>query len=333
MMHKHYSPRVLKAIIGAGAALLMGAGTALAQDAYPSRPVKIIVPYAAGGTTDAVARLYAKELGDKLGQPFIIENKPGAQTNLGAETVAKATPDGYTLFVAQASSHGTNPSLFKDLNYDPIKDFEPIGQMARTAMFLIANQDAPFNSVKELVAYAKANPGALNYASFGAGSPGHLSSALLSIRAGINPTHIPYKGAAPAVADIVAGRIQFGFFSYDGMVKGFVKDKRIKVLAVAAADRWVTDPDIPSMAEEGFPNFQALSFFGLVAPAKTPTAVLDKLSAAMRDIGQRPDIQQRILATGLAPMTMSRQEMKTFIASEIDYWRKVLETTKVAIDY
>ena len=307
-------------------------GSVHAQNDYPNRPVKIVVPYPAGGTTDAVTRLYAKELGDKLGQQFVVENRPGGGTNVGAEAVANSTPDGHTLFVVQAASHGVNPSLFKKLHYDPVKDFAAVGQMARTAMFLIANQKAPFNNMKELVAYAKDNPGKLNYASQGNGSPGHLGGALLTLRTGVNLVHIPYKGAGPALADIASGETQMGFLSYDGVAKGLVKAGRLKVLAVAASERWVNEPSIPSMAESGVFNFQVLSFFGLSAPAKTPDVVLDKLSRAMREIGAREDIKQKVLDMGLAPLSMTRQEMTNFITAEIDYWRPVVKATGVTID-
>jgi tripartite-type tricarboxylate transporter receptor subunit TctC len=326
------STRVLSLIATLSWLFLAGFGSVHAQSDYPNRPVKIVVPYPAGGTTDAVSRLYAKELGDKLGQQFVVENRPGGGTNVGAEAVANAAPDGHTLFVVQAASHGVNPSLFKKLNYDPVKDFSAVGQMARTAMFLIANQKAPFNNMKELLAYAKDNPGKLNYASQGNGSPGHLGGALLTLRTGVQLVHIPYKGAAQALADIASGETQIGFLSYDGVAKGLVKAGRLKVLAVAASERWVNEPSIPSMAESGVLDFQVLSFFGLSAPAKTPEAVLEKLSKAMREIGAREDIKQKVLDMGLAPMSMTRPEMTQFINAEIDYWRPVVKATGVTID-
>jgi len=326
------SKRVLALIANLLCLFFVTFGSAYAQSDYPNRPVRIIVPYPAGGTTDAVTRLYAKELGDKFGHQFVVENRPGGGTNVGAEAVANSAPDGYTLFVVQAASHGVNPSLFKKLNYDAIKDFAPVGQMARTAMFLIANPKAPFNNMKELVAYAKNNPGKLNYASQGNGSPGHLGGALLTLRTGVSLVHIPYKGAAQALADIASGETQIGFLSYDGVAKGLVKAGRLKVLAVAASDRWVNEPSIPSMAESGLMDLQVLSFFGLSAPSKTPDIVLEKLSKMMLEIGAREDIKQKVLDMGLSPLSMSRTEMGNFITAEIDYWRPVVKATGVTID-
>lgn len=310
----------------------MGPGAVLAQADYPNRPVKIVVPYPPGGPTDGVARLYAKELGDKLGQPFVVENKPGGGTNIGAELVARSAPDGYTLLVVQAASHGVNASLFKNLTFDPIKDFAPVGQMARTAMFLLANKAAPFNSAQELVAYAKANPGKLMYGSQGNGAPGHLAGALLGLKTGIDTVHVPYRGAAPALTDLAGGNIQFAFLSYDGPAQGMVKDGRLKVLAVANSERWPTEPQIPSMAEAGVDNFQVLSFFGLGAPAKTPEPALEKLSKAMLEIGAREDIKKKVVEMGLYPMSMTRPEMTQFIAREVEYWRPVVKAAGITVD-
>lgn len=313
-------------------AAVLSPGILSAQADYPNRPVKIVVPYPPGGPTDAVARLYAKELGEKLGHQFVVENKPGAGTNIGAEVVARSAPDGYTLFVVQAASHGVNASLFRNLTYDPIKDFAAVGQMARTAMFLMATKLAPFNSAKELVAYAKAHPGKLSYASQGNGSPGHLAGALLGMTTGVEVVHVPYRGAAPALVDLAAGNVQFAFLSYDGVAKGLVKDGRIKVLAVATPNRWPTEADIPSMAEAGIENFQVLSFFGIAAPAKTPEPVLEKLSKAILEIGSRDDIKRKVIDMGLNPMSMTRQEMTAFISREIEYWRPVVKATGITID-
>jgi len=326
------SPTLMAFIKTVAVSFFFWCGLVNAQSDYPSRTVKIVVPYPAGGTTDAVTRLYAKELSEKFGQPFIIENKPGGGTNIGAEVVASSAPDGHTLFVVQAASHGVNPSLFKNLSYDAIRDFASIGQMARTAMFLVADPKAPFNSAKELISYARENPGKLNYASQGNGSPGHLGGALLTLRTGINIVHVPYKGAAQALTDLSSGQAQFGLLSYDGMAKGLVKSGRLKVLAVAATERWVNEPQIPSMAEAGVPDFQVLSFFGLSAATKTPDTILEKLSRAMREIGSREDVKQKILDMGLAPMSMSRTEMTSFITKEIEYWRPVVKATGVTID-
>ena len=189
--------------------------------------------------------------------------------------------------MVQATSHGINSSLYDKLSYDPVKDFSSAGMMARTAMFLVVTASLPVNSAQELVNYARANPGKLNYGSQGNGTPGHLGGALLTLRTGINVVHVPYKGAAQAIGDLIAGQVQFGFLSYDGMVNNLVKEKKLRVLAVAASARWPTEPQIPSMGESGIPDFEVLSFFGLSAPAKTPVPILEKLNRAMVEITSR----------------------------------------------
>jgi tripartite-type tricarboxylate transporter receptor subunit TctC len=302
------------------------------QSDYPSRLVRIVVPYPAGGTTDVITRIYAKQLGEMLGQQFLIDNRPGGGTNIGAEVVARSAPDGYTLFVVQAASHGINPSLFGKLNYDPVKDFSSVGMMSRTAMFLVVTASLPVTSVSDLVKYARVNPGKLSYASQGNGSPGHLGGALLTLRTGIDIVHVPYKGAAQAIGDLMVGQVQFGFLSFDGMVSNLVKEGKLKVLAVAASTRWPTEPQIPSMGESGIPDFAVLSFFGLSAPAKTPVSVLEKLNRAVVEITKRDETKKRMTEVGLVPMVMTRDEMTTFINNEIEYWRPIVKAAGVKID-
>lgn len=316
----------------AATTLAAGASLALAQSDYPRNPVKVLVPYPPGGPTDLVTRLFARELSARFNQQFIIENRPGGGTNIAAEAVARSPADGYTLFVVQGSSHGVNPSFYRNLTYDAVKDFASIGQMARTAMFLVANAGLPFASTSDLVNYAKENPGKLNYASQGNGSPGHLAGAMLSMKTGANVVHVPYKGAAPALADLVGGRVQFAFLSFDGPTKGLVKEGKLKVLAVAAANRWPTEPQIPSMIESGLADFEALSFFGLSAPAKTPEPILDRLNRAMLEIARSDETKKRLNDMGLVPLPMSREEMNAFIVREIESWRPVVKATGAQID-
>ena len=311
---------------------LAGASLALGQSDYPARPVKIVLPYPPGGTTDVVTRIYAKELGDSLGQQFIIENRPGGGTNIGAEMVVRSAPDGYTLFVVQAASHGINPSLYRNLSYDPVKDFSAAGFMARTAMFLVINASLPVTSVQGLVDYARANPGKLNFGSGGNGSPHHLAGALLKQRTGTNIVHVPYKGAVPAIVDLVAGRVQFTFLSLDGMVSNLVKEGKLKVLAVAASQRWPTEPQVPSMSESGIADFEVLSFFGLSAPARTPEPVLEKLNRVMVEVSKREETKKRLADMGLVPMTGTRDEMTKFIVNEVEKWRPIVEAAGAKID-
>jgi tripartite-type tricarboxylate transporter receptor subunit TctC len=314
------------------AMVLAWGGLAWGQSDYPARPVKIVVPYPPGGTTDVATRIYAKGLADMLGQQFIVENRSGGGTNIGAEMVARSAPDGYTLFVVQAASHGINPSLFGKLSYDPVKDFSAAGFMARTAMFLVINASLPVSSVRGLVDYARANPGKLNFASAGNGSPQHLAGVLLKQRTGIDIVHVPYKGSAPAIADLTGGQVQFAFLSLDGMVSNLVRDGKLKVLAVAASKRWPTEPQVSSMSESGIPDFEVLSFFGLSAPARTPEPILEKLNRAMVEISEREETKKRLADMGLVPMFATRDEMTVFIVNEIEKWRPIVKAAGVKID-
>ncbi len=314
------------------AMVLAWSGLAWGQSDYPARPVRVVLPYAAGGTTDIIARLYAKELSDLLGQQFVVENRPGGGTNIGAEIVARSAPDGYALYVVQAASHGINSSLFGKLSYDPIRDFSSAGFMARTAMFLVINPALPVSSVQGLVDYARAHPGKLNFGSAGNGSPHHLAAALLKQRTGVDIVHVPYKGAAPAITDLVGGRVQFAFLSFDGLASSMVREGKLKVLAVAASQRWPTEPQVPSMAESGFPDFEVLSFFGLSAPAKTPEPILEKLNRAMVEISKREETKKRLADMGLVPMSATRDEMTAFIVNEIEKWRPIVKAAGAKID-
>ncbi len=314
------------------AMVLACGGVAWAQSDYPTRTIRIIVPYTPGGTNDVLTRFYAKGLTDLLGQQFIIDNRPGGGTNIAAEVGARSAPDGYTLFVVQAASHGINPSLYGKLAYDPVKDFSAAGFMARTAMFLVINPALPVSSVQELVNYARASPGKLILGSAGNGSPNHLAGALLMQRTGIDVVHVPYKGVAQALGDLVGGQVQFAFVSFDGLVSNLARDGKLKALAVAAATRWPTEPQIPTMNEAGMPNFEVLGFFGLSAPAKTPEPILEKLNRAMADISKREETRKRVAEMGLVPMSGTRSEMTAFIINEIEKWRPIVKASGAKVE-
>lgn len=304
-------------------ALLASIGVANAQDNYPNRAVRIVVPYTPGGNADLVTRLYAKELTEALGQPVQVENRPGGATNIGAEAVARSAPDGYTLFLLQGTSHGINPSLYAKLPYDPIKDFSAVGLLANTTFYLVVNPSLPVNNVRELVAHARANPNKLSFASPGNASPTHLAGEMLNRRAEMGLQHVPYKGDAPAIVDLIANRV---LFLFSATALNFAKQGKLKVLAVADTKRWPLEPDIPSMAEAGFPNFEILSYFGLGVPAKTPDAIQDKLNAAIVEIGRREDTRKRLADLGLVPLTGNRAEANAYVAREIEKWRPIVST-------
>jgi tripartite-type tricarboxylate transporter receptor subunit TctC len=314
---------LLAALASAGA---LAQAQAQAPDAYPTRPVRIVVPYAPGGNADLLTRLFAKELTEALGQQFIVDNRPGGATNIAAEMVARAAPDGYTLYLLQGTSHGINPALYPSLKYDAIKDFAPVGLMASTAFFLVVNSTLPVNNVRELVEYARANPGKLSFASPGLASPTHLAGEMLNRRAEMGVQHVPYKGDAPAIPDLLADRV---LFMFSASALSFVKQGRLKALAVADSKRYPLEPHIPSMAEAGFPNFEFLSYFALGGPAGMPVAVQEKLNRAMVEINRREDMRKRLADLGLAPLTGTRAETVAYVAREIEKWRPVVRAIGV----
>jgi len=297
-------------------------GNALAQDNYPTKPVKIVVPYAPGGNADLTTRFFAKELSEMLGQQFLVENRPGGATNIAAEYVARAAPDGYTLYLLQGTSHGINPGLYPKLNYDPMKDFAVLGLMASTTFFLVTSPVLPINSMSDLIAYAKANPNKLSYASPGNTSPTHLAGEMLNQRAGLGMQHVPYKGDAPAIIDLIAGRVVFLF---SATALPFVKDGRLKVLAVGDSKRWPLEPSIPSMTEVGFPNFEIVSYFGIGAPARTPVAIQEKINRAMNEITKRESTRKALAERGLVALSGNRAESTAYVANEIEKWKPIIK--------
>lgn len=301
-----------------------------AQDNFPSKAVKIFVPYAAGGNTDVTTRLFAKGMSDSMGQQFLVENRPGGSTNIAAEATAKSVPDGYTLFVLQGTSHGTNPWIFPKLPYDPIKDFSFIALMAKFPFYLVVNASLPVNSVRELVNYAKASPGKYAYASPGNFTATHLAAAVLVQREGMGSvTHVPYKGDAPAIVDIMGGRV---LFMFSAGALSFVKQGKLKALAVADNKRWPLAPEIPSMQEAGVPDLEVSSYFGLGGPAKIPEAVQEKLNRAMVEVSQRDDTRKLLAEMGAIPLIGTRAETAAYIVNEIAKWQSFVKLSGVKID-
>jgi tripartite-type tricarboxylate transporter receptor subunit TctC len=315
---------------GATAALPVAwPGIARADD-YPSRPVTIVVPYTPGGSTEILARIVALHLGARLGQSFIVENKPGAGTVIGTTTVAKAAPDGYTLLMATPTPMAINVKVHKQLPYDPATDFVPLAMVAGAPFVLIVNPALPVHSVKELIAYAKEHPGKLSYGSGGVGAPHHLYAELLKSMTGINMTHVPYKGSLPALNDVVAGHIDLMFCDIPPAI-GMIKTGRVRVLGVSTKARVDTFPDVPSIAEAGVPGFDVAGWFMVVAPAQTPPAIVAKLHDAMKAVLAKPEVKQQIAKLSLVPLTSpSIEEMKAFVKSEIARWGKVVEAAGIA---
>ena len=305
-----------------GLLLLLAQSIAHAQ-AWPAKTIRIIVPYPPGGTSDILARALGPKITDALGQPVIVENKPGATGNVGADFVAKSPPDGYTLLLADIGSLAISPSVFAQLPFDPVKDFAPVAMVAYSPHLLVVHPSVPAKDVKELVAYAKAKPGALNFAVSGIGGANHLAGVDFAMRSGIKWTYVPYKGGSQAITDVMAGQAQVLF---NGMLATypFVKDGRLKVLAVSSAKRFAAAPDIPTVAESGLPGFETGSWQGIVAPAGTPPEIVNRLHATVMRILQTPEMKDRLDKAGAELRPQSSAEFGAFIRDEKARWAKVV---------
>jgi tripartite-type tricarboxylate transporter receptor subunit TctC len=323
--------RFARGCIGAGLALaamlaaLPGAG---AQD-YPSRPVKIIVPFPAGGTADVMPRVIGEWLSRKWGQPVVVENRTGAAGNIGAEAVAKAEPDGYTLLSAPPPPLVINQNLYPKLGFDPT-EFVPIAIMGRVPNALVINAKLPFNSVAELIAYAKANPGKLTSATQGNGTTSHLTSELFQLMADVKFQHVPYRGSAPALTDLVAGSVDLMFDNL-GVSLPLVKSGQLKLLGVATPKRMASLPDVPTIAET-LPGFESAAWFAIVAPPKTPQAVVDKVNADVNEALRQGDIVQRLAQLSAEPIGGTPQATAAYMREEIERWHKVIKAANVKLD-
>ncbi|MFN0160597.1 MAG: Bug family tripartite tricarboxylate transporter substrate binding protein [Burkholderiales bacterium] len=324
-MH-HLSCALLWSVISV--ALLLP-GSAFAQSDYPNRPVRIIVPFTAGGVTDAVTRVFANELATRFGQPFVPDFRPGASTNIGAAAAATSPPDGYTLFVTTIASHALNKWSYRRLGFDP-DAFVHVGMIGLLPSFMVVRPEAPFQSVQEVARAARESANGLSFGSHGNGGANHLISELFRSRAGIKQLlHVPYKGARESSLDLIAGRIDF---MIDGSHINLVQAGRLRALAVAAPQRWPTQPNIPTMAEAGFPEVTITTFFGLSAPAGTPAVIADRLNEAMRAIAQNPEIEKRMLGLNVMPMAATRQETADFVRAQSDKWAPVLKSLNIVFD-
>ncbi len=314
----------------AGTAAALAAPAALAQT-YPSRPVHLIVPYPAGGGTDFFARLVATPMSQTLGQQIVIENRPGAGTNIGAEAVARAPADGYMFLLGDTATYAANKSLYSKLNYDSEKDFAPVSLTGRFAVVLLVNTDKlKVGSVKELIAEAKKAPGKIDYASVGVGSPFHLAAELFAQSAGIKLNHVPYRGAAPAIQDLVGGQIGMMFIDF-ATARGQLNNKQIKAIAVASPGEFYGLPGVPPVSKD-VPGYEAWAWQGFVLPAKTPADIVAKLHDAYAKAVSDPEIKQKLIGAGIDPLQSTPAEMAAYMKAESAKWEKVIKTANIKVE-
>lgn len=297
-----------------------------AAQSYPSKPVKIVVTLSPGSTSDILARTVADQLTQSMGQTFVVENRPGLGGNIAGEAVARAAPDGYTLMLATISSHGINPALFERMPYDALKDFAPIVLLASSPNVLIVTPSMPVKSVAELVSYAKTRQGDLTFASGGIGTSHHLSGELFNSLAGVKMTHVPYKGSPQAVTAVATGEVALMFPNIPNAL-GLAKSGKVKMLAVTTPKRLSWLPDVPTVAEAGLPGFDVTAWFGFVAPAGTPEAILQRLNAESLKALEQPAVRQALINQGFEIMGGSRQEFAQFMRAEIDKWARVVKAS------
>jgi len=303
---------------------------AAAQE-YPSRTVKLIVPFAAGATNDIVGRLIMQKLGEQFRQPFVVENRTGGSGIPGVEAVAKAAPDGYTLLLGNTSSLGIQISLFSKLPYDPRTDFEPISVVAVSPSVLVVHPSVPASNMSELVAYLKANPGKVNYASPGNGTPFHLSGELFKAQTGTSMVHVPYKGAAPAVADLLAGQVQLLFDNIPNVLP-HIRAGKLRAIVSTGSTRLSTLPEVPTLAEAGFRGAESVSWFAVVAPRGTPRAIINTLHGGIVKLVAQPEVRQRLIELGAEPVGSSPEETAAHIRSEISKWARVVKESGARVD-
>lgn len=298
---------------------------------YPDRPIEWVVPYAAGGGTDVVARVLSEPMGKALGQSIIVTNKPGAATNIGADTVARAKPDGYTILTGDTGTLAANPFLYKNLSYSAEKDFATVGLLVRFPMLLVVNSELPVRNYAEFITWVKAQKSGAAYGTPGAGSPHHLATELLRAQSGLSFMHVPYRGSAPAVQDVIAGQLPFMFVDSAAGIQ-HVQGGKIRAIAVASPQRLPTLPDVPTLAEQGLPGFEAYAWQGVVAPAATPKERIDKLSAALQGALQQPEIKAKLEAMALEITPSTPAQMDAYSKAERSKWAEVIATSKIQLD-
>jgi tripartite-type tricarboxylate transporter receptor subunit TctC len=324
--------RHLRDAVAATATILaLVAPQKLHAQAYPTRPVTIIVPSTAGGGTDIISRLIGEQLSKQLGQTFVVENRPGAGLVVGTAAAAKAAPDGYTLLTGLNGSMAVNPSLFSKLAYDPVRDFTPVAMLADYPFLVVVNNDLPAKSIKELIELAKSKPGQINYASAGNGTGQHLSTELFKMMTGTNLTHVAYRGAQPAYLDVISGRVPVFFDNMSGAMS-LVRGGKVRAIAITSKQRSALMPDVPTVAESGVLGFEYHTWFGLWAPRNTPTSIVERLHAEVRKALDDPKVRDRVAATAGVPSKMPLAEIDPFLKAEIAKWAEVVKRAGIKVD-
>ena len=322
--------RHLLSFASAAAGSMIASAGAKAQSAYPDRPITLVVAAPPGGGTDIVARMFAEHLSREFGQQVIVDNKGGGNGNIATAIVAKAKPDGYTLLMQYSSFHSANPAMIKNLNWSP-KDLTGVAMGAIAPQLIVIAKRVPPDNLKDFIAYAKANPGKLNYASFGPGSVAHIGGVMLNKAAGIDLVHIPYKGAGPVSADLVAGQVELAVMSPPSLAS-HIRNGNVKALALASEARLAAFPDIPTTAEAGLPSFIFDAWYGMFAPAGTPKPIIDKLNAAMRKIARFDTVVERAKQLGIVLKDWTPEQFDQFVATEGDIWSKIIKDNKITLD-
>lgn len=307
------------------------AGHSQAQQAYPTKPIRMICPFPPGGTTDVVARLVAQKLTEAWGQQVVVDNRPGAGGIIGTEIVTKAAPDGYTVLLGSITTHAVNPALYKKLNFDPVKDFAPVSLVVSSPQLLAVHPSVAAKSVKELIALAKAKPGQLNYASAGTGTSPHLTFELFKSMAGIDVVHVPYKGTGPAITDLIGGQVQMMITGVVALMP-HVKSGKLRGLGVTSAKRVAALPDLPTIIESGIPGFDVSSWFGVFLPGGTPKPIVAKMNAEIRKILEVPEVRQRLIGQGADPASNTPEEFAAYVKAEMARWGKVVRDTGAKAD-
>jgi tripartite-type tricarboxylate transporter receptor subunit TctC len=310
-------------IIQAIAIALAASSLQVQAQPYPNQPIRLIVPFAAGGPSDVLARAFSQKLGEDLGQPVIIDNKPGAGTNLAAEFVARSKPDGYTIFLMMVGTQAINEALYKKLSYNTVKDFAPITLVASSSLMLVANPSVPVKNVNDLIAFAKANPGKVNFGSSGTGTPLHLGGELFNVQAGTDITHIGYKGAAPALTDVLGGQIQTAMIGTPAALP-HIKSGKLTPIGVTSLKRSPNAPEVPAIAET-LPNFEVELVYALVTPAGTPNAIIKRLNTQMSTILNNPETKTQLASRGFDVQTSSPELLGAYIKAEVTKWAPIVK--------